>query len=315
MKFKLRILKSSKSLVLLMLVSVLVFLHYLFFYDPYYKGTLLPKQDRILIVAHSAKGFKANEETLEAAEEAFTAGIDIVDLDAHLSLDKKIVIFHDFTLDKNTNSAGLVSKKTAKELKEIVLKNTNPNANDSNISTLEDYLEKFTDENQIISVELKIPGLSPTGAEQELARLLEKYQAYRRVYVNSYNLLLLYRLKSINPKIVTIFNFRGDYENIYMYKEYSEDDTILKKIKGGPWYIPYTQNEYALTLLLKVLRLDAISFHHKTKEDMVKRFQRNGYPVFIWTVNTEKDIKRSLDLYPYGLVSDNSLLAKDLMTK
>ncbi len=77
------------------------------------------KTHSILKIGHrGAKGYKA-ENTLDSFEKAIQLKVDGIELDVHLSLDNKIVVIHDETINRTTNSSGFVNQFTSKELKKF----------------------------------------------------------------------------------------------------------------------------------------------------------------------------------------------------
>ena len=62
-----------------------------------------------------AKGHVA-ENTLASFQKAIEFGVDGIELDVHLSLDGKLIVIHDDTIDRTTSGSGFVKDYTAKEL-------------------------------------------------------------------------------------------------------------------------------------------------------------------------------------------------------
>ncbi|NBK24594.1 MAG: glycerophosphodiester phosphodiesterase, partial [Spirochaetia bacterium] len=78
------------------------------FFDP------MPK-----VVAHRGDSAHYPENTLHAFESAYAMGVDVIETDVHLSKDGEVVIWHDPTLDRNTNGSGMIEDHTLSELKEL----------------------------------------------------------------------------------------------------------------------------------------------------------------------------------------------------
>jgi glycerophosphoryl diester phosphodiesterase len=71
------------------------------------------------IVGHrGAKGI-APENTLVGFQVALELGVDMIELDVHLSKDGELVVIHDPRLERTTDGRGLVSAYTLAELKEL----------------------------------------------------------------------------------------------------------------------------------------------------------------------------------------------------
>ena len=74
---------------------------------------------RPVIFAHRGASAHAPENTLSAFQLAVTQGADAVELDAKLSADGHVVVFHDSTLDRTTDGRGRLSQKPLADLRSL----------------------------------------------------------------------------------------------------------------------------------------------------------------------------------------------------
>jgi glycerophosphoryl diester phosphodiesterase len=110
----------------------------------------------MLKIGHrGAKGHVA-ENTLASFQKAIDLGVDMIELDIQLSLDKIPMVIHDTTVDRTTSSVGLVSDFSAKELQKL------------GIPTLKDVFELVQNRCEI-NVEIKA-----FSATQAILDLLDK---------------------------------------------------------------------------------------------------------------------------------------------
>lgn len=72
-----------------------------------------------LIVAHRGASAYAPENTLEAFELALAQGVDVLELDVHLTRDGKVAVIHDETLDRTTDGRGPVRAHTMREIQAL----------------------------------------------------------------------------------------------------------------------------------------------------------------------------------------------------
>lgn len=72
-----------------------------------------------MAIAHAGGERDYPKETLFAFGEAVRVGVDVLELDVHLSADGEIVVMHDDTVDGTTGSTGEVADLTADELAEL----------------------------------------------------------------------------------------------------------------------------------------------------------------------------------------------------
>ena len=86
-------------------------------FNSYAQGSSTPAP--ILISAHRGNTGRAPENTLATYKEALKVGVDFIEIDVRTSLDGKLVILHDGTLNRTTNGEGPLKNKTFIELKKL----------------------------------------------------------------------------------------------------------------------------------------------------------------------------------------------------
>jgi glycerophosphoryl diester phosphodiesterase len=74
------------------------------------------RANRPLVFAHRGGCALGPENTIAAFDRGLAAGADGLELDVHLSADGVVVVHHDETLDRTTNGAGPLARRTAAEL-------------------------------------------------------------------------------------------------------------------------------------------------------------------------------------------------------
>ncbi|MBI3739178.1 MAG: glycerophosphodiester phosphodiesterase [Chloroflexi bacterium] len=80
---------------------------------------MLASLPRPIIFAHRGASAHAPENTLASFELALAQGADAIELDAKLSADGEVVVFHDSTLDRTTNGTGRLAQKMLAELRSL----------------------------------------------------------------------------------------------------------------------------------------------------------------------------------------------------
>jgi glycerophosphoryl diester phosphodiesterase len=74
---------------------------------------------RPLLFGHRGASAEAPENTLLAFELAVAAGVDVLEMDVHLSRDGVVVVHHDALLDRTTNGSGLLKSYDAAQLQQL----------------------------------------------------------------------------------------------------------------------------------------------------------------------------------------------------
>ena len=158
------------------------------------RATDRPEMDGIL-VNYAHRGLFDNKRFPENSLGAFRAAADRgfgIELDVQLTRDGKVVVFHDYTLDRICGQNGTVSKMTLKELRAYRLLNT-----DFTIPTLKEVLETV---NGRVPLLIELKGESANDRLcLAVARLLDEYDG--PFCVESFNPLLLRWFKIHRPEI------------------------------------------------------------------------------------------------------------------
>src|SRR5437667_9360577 len=133
--------------------------------------------------------------------------MDGVDVDGQLTRDGEVVIFHDLSVDRLTSGVGRVRDKTRDEMLTLDLgPKYDPTIRGAYVRTFEDFVSTVRGHG-ILMVELKVPGLAATGIERRAVDIIRRYDAYRDVVLSSFNPLVLYRVKRLDPRVRTAFIF------------------------------------------------------------------------------------------------------------
>jgi glycerophosphoryl diester phosphodiesterase len=276
---------------------------YLFGYEPRYGG-LLNRPSRTLVFAHRGFGVHAPDNSLYAVERALEAGMDGVDVDGQLTRDGEVVIFHDLSVDRLTSDTGRVQRKTLKEMLALDLgPKYHPGLRGARVRTFEDFVRTVKGRG-ILMVELKVPGLKRTGMEERAAAVIRKHDAYDDVVLSSFNPVVLYRLKRLDPRIRTALIFMDTNWNPELVAEIKPGDLV-----NLPWSL---RQEFIRRAVRKIVRPDLLSINHQVDERVIDRLIAKGWPSFIWTPDDEAEIRRALSKRPYGIISDQPIRARQL---
>lgn len=285
------------------LLVLVVCAAWLFLYEPGYSGQL-GDADRVLVFAHRGFGDHAPDNSLVAARLAMENGMDGVDVDGQRSADGEVVIFHDLSVDRLTDGTGRVAEKTTAELLALDLApGYGGDFDTAPVSTFEDFVRAITPDG-ILMVELKVPGGAPTGIEERAAEIIDRYDAYERVYLSSFNPLVLRRLEKIDPRIRTVFIFMDTNWNPELLAEIPDRDRV-----DLPWLI---RQEPVRRAIRKIVRPDGLSVNHEVDERVIDRLLDRGWPVFLWTIDDEDRLRWALSRQPFGVISDRPLRAARL---
>lgn len=248
-------------------VLILIFLIYILFLVRPYKAS--PQKELLCDYAH--RGLHGNgipENSIFAFAAAVEKGYGI-ELDVHLSKDKEVVVFHDYSLKRMTGEDKKLADLTLAELKELSL-----NGTDEKIPSLKEVLELVNGKVPLL-VELKSEGFDYALCSK-VAELLEDYKGL--YCIESFNPFLLGRMKKLLPN-----SFRGIlYTNLLRGKK---KVNLLKVFVSA-----MALNFIAKPNFISYDKLDRESFPVKLTTKFYKA------PKFVWTVKGEKEIHIAKEL-------------------
>lgn len=75
----------------------------------------------VMIVAHRGCWAAAPENSVASIEACIRLGVEAVEIDVQMSLDRELIVFHDQTLNRMTSTWGYVADKPVSELQELAL--------------------------------------------------------------------------------------------------------------------------------------------------------------------------------------------------
>jgi len=75
--------------------------------------------DRVSVIAHRGEHLHHRENSLEAFQAAIDAGADYFELDVRTSVDGRLVLMHDATVDRTTAGKGEIAKMTFEEIRKL----------------------------------------------------------------------------------------------------------------------------------------------------------------------------------------------------
>lgn len=216
------------------------------------------------------------ENSLLSFEKAIDMGVDGIELDVHFSKDGKIVVFHDFELDRMTTQTGAIFQKTWAELSEISL--IHPDYNEK-IPTLEMVLAlivKKQEETQkpiYLNVEFKAGSSLYKGIEKATVDLCLSYLPKEQLIFSSFDHFALVAIKQLDAALKT-----GVLTTAAMVDPWE----YVQKLKAD-FYHPYY-----LTLTPEVLA----SYHGA------------GLEISTYTVNDLEVAKQLKAAGVYGIITD-----------
>ncbi|MGS2742480.1 glycerophosphodiester phosphodiesterase family protein [Halomonas sp. LS-001] len=260
------------------------------------------------VIAHRGASGHAPESTMAAYTLAHEWGADYLELDAQLTSDGELVIFHDDTLDRTSDGEGHINDYTLEELKALDTgtwfnaanaDKADPAFEGAQILTLDALFERFGHDTRYY-IEAKSPQLNP-GLEEALVEALEEHDMIEsgRVLVQSFEQDSLLKVHELNEHVPLI--------QLVWYSPSETDSDRLAEWTGvtpGPADITDADfqaiAEYASGIGTNVT-YDGDDVNNAA---FIQKAQKNGLPVHVYTLNNKADMQRLLDWGINGVFTD-----------
>jgi glycerophosphoryl diester phosphodiesterase len=213
---------------------------------------------RPLVIAHRGASGHEPENTLRAFELAIRQGAQMIELDLHLSKDRRVVVIHDDNLSRTTNRSGKIAKKTLVEIREADA------GKGERVPTLEETIETARGRAELY-LEIK-----DAGAGAETVRVVRDLGFTDHALIASFDLKLMRELRD------------------------EVNDIRLGLIVGVPTLNPFSLSRESIPWgLARRLNFDVLSIESVLCQAMLlDRVKRDGRKLYVWTANDEKAFER-----------------------
>ena len=281
---------------------------WLFSYDPPYRGSL-QATGRPLVFGHRGFGNYAPDNSLAGAKLSMAAKVDGVDMDGQITADGALVIFHDLSVDRLTEGPARVAAHSLADLRRLDLGvkygKGFEGKPDSFVATFEDFRHDAGEGHPHGGAEG--PGAPADGDRRGAVDLVRKHAAFEDVFLSSFNPVVLYRLKKIEPRIHTVFIFMDTNWNPELLAEIKPGDLV-----NLPFFL---RSELFRRAIRKLVQPDALSVNITVDEETTRALLEKGQPIFLWTPEKREAIEKALRLKPFGVISDEPTMAKEIRDK
>jgi len=242
--------------------------------------------DRALPIAFAHRGGAAHapENSWAAFEHAIALGYTHLETDARATADGILIAFHDRTLDRATDRTGRISRMPYRTVSGARVAGTEP------IPLIEDLLAAWP--GLRFNIDLKdLPAIRP------MMDVLRRTGAWDRVCVTSFSARRLHAARALLDRPVCM--------------ALSPAGVAALRLAGGlPWCGAALAGKLARTGVACAQvppRIATGSF--------IRTAHEAGLQVHVWTLNRRADMERALDLGADGIMTDETVLLRDLLTE
>jgi glycerophosphoryl diester phosphodiesterase len=235
-----------------------------------------------LAMAHRGGAIEHLENSMPAFEACVKLGYRYLETDVRVTADGVLAVFHDATLERVTDRAGRVEHLTWAEVSQARIGGREP------ILRLEDLLGAWPDVR--FNLDIKAAGvLAP------LVRTVHRLKVLDRICVGSFSdARVAAARRLLGPSLCTSLGPRG--VAALRLSSYSPRAAGLVRMQAGCAQVPLQLGGRALV-----------------DERFVAAAHARGLQVHVWTVDTEEESTRMLDLGVDGIMTDRPAMLRDLL--
>ncbi len=288
-----------RVLLSLMLILMAWTLYRLVTIKPLQAKPLFRDSKRVWVIAHRGGSGLAPENTMVAFRNAVSMGVDMLEMDVHVTRDGHIVVIHDSTVDRTTNGVGRVEDMTLSEIKKLDAGYrftpdggmTYPyRGKGVTIPTLDEVLGAFPDSKMSIEIKPDDPAVA-----DKVVSLVKEHGARDRVLLVSFNNDVVHRVRVLDPEIVT----GASRKEMYLF-------WIMVRLHTWRLYRPVPD----------VLQLpQRWKGQQVVTPSVVRAAHKLGMKVQVWTVDDPADMQRLIAEKVDGIITDRPDLMLGLLRK
>jgi glycerophosphoryl diester phosphodiesterase len=245
-----------------------------------------------LVAAHRGGAALWPENSLLAFREALALGVDVVELDLHLTADGEVVAIHDPTLDRTSTGRGRVRDQRLADVAAARLKARDGSISDERVPTFAQVLDVVAPTSVELALEIKVDADRQRygGIEEKVLTLLRARGLLARATIQAFQPDTIRRVRELEPGVRTMLLVaRGDVER---------DRARPAEAVGRA----------------RALGATDVGMNHRLIDaEVIAAARGAGVRLAAWTVNEEADIQRMIALGVDMVMSDRPDLVKRLV--
>jgi glycerophosphoryl diester phosphodiesterase len=276
------------------------------YFLPAGKGQTLPffqnEHTKPIVIAHQGGKLLAPGNTIEAFRNAEKLGVDVIEMDIHITRDGHLVTIHDPTVDATTDGRGQVADYTLEELQRLDAGYTFKNAEREYsfrgkgvyIPTLEEVFQRFPHMKMNIEIKDDNPPERLDEIIRNLLGLIKEYDMENNVLIASFDQSIIDRFTLASGGRIAV---QAGTQEVKKF-------VILHKLLLRNLYKPKV---HGFQLPLQKGKIDF------TDPVLISGAQRLNLPVHYWTVNDRQTMQHLIDAGADGIITDRPDLLLKLL--
>ena len=250
-----------------------------------------------LVIAHQGGDEVWPGDTLFAYQNAAALGVDVLEMDIHISLDGVLVLMHDEKVDRTTDGTGEIESMTLAELKQLDAGyNWSPDEGQTfpfrgqgiTVTTLEEVFQAFPEKHMTIEIKK-----SNASMVRPFCELIRKYEMQDKVLVASFYDDKIKEFRAECPEVATS-----------SAKQETTVFVLLSKAFLSGFYSPkflslqVPEESGGITVMT---------------EAFVRAAHARGLAVEVWTINDKETMQKLISWGVDGIMTDRPDILMELV--
>jgi glycerophosphoryl diester phosphodiesterase len=241
------------------------------------------QKDKLLIVGHRGAAGHSPENTMAGFRKAIEFGVDMVELDVHLTNDGVVVVHHDNSLDRTTSGKGEIKSHKWDHISKLDAGSSfSRQFKNESVPALEDVIKLCKDRVEVL-IEIKEGEDVYPEIEDRIVELIKKHNAEKWCIVQSFRDDVIFRINRIAP-------------GIRLQKLLVRKMCCLPVIFDGS-ITPFSFRKYHFVESFNIL-------YKYASKHFVQQVHKQNKKVMVWTVNEPEEIVKMKALGVDGIISD-----------
>ena len=243
------------------------------------------KFDNIIVSSFHHDKIKRLQELEPKLKLALLTDSEFIEIDIQLTKDGKIVVIHDWKVDRTTTGRGFVYELDFDYIRSLDAGQWyTKDFIGEIVPTLEEVLDVLPND-MMLNIEIKDTARKHSNIEEKMLEVLKKYpEKFDNIVVSSFHHDKIRRLQELEPKLKLALLTDSEFIEIEKY--------------------------------LSTNGLNSYSYHPEinliSKKD-VEILHENGVKVYVWTVNKEEDLDYLVTLGVDGVITNYPDIMKELL--
>ncbi|MFW9940261.1 MAG: glycerophosphodiester phosphodiesterase [Candidatus Thorarchaeota archaeon] len=232
-------------------------------------------------MAHRGASSIAPENSLKAFQKAIDLKADYIEFDVRQTKDGEIVIIHDRHTSRTTGQSGKVKNFNLSELKKLDC------GEGESIPTLQELVDLAKGKINL-NCEIKVRGIA-----EKVVKILNDSDFIDKTIISSFKHDILIKIHKLESQI----------------KLASLEPTRIKWVKG------WLSRKSLLNVAIKNHFYAVKPFYRLVNQNLIVKTHKNNIKIIPWTVDSESEIKRLINLGIDGIITNEIQKVKNVLNE